>query len=61
MNELGYQEGEIRSFGNQEVVIYLWNEGMKTNQLLFVPADKANRLFIGDDLRAYPLYINDNG
>lgn len=61
MNELGYQEGEIRGFGSQEVVMYLWEDGVKTNQLLFIPANQVNRLFICEDSREYPLYINDDG
>lgn len=60
MNELGYQEGELRGFMDKEIILYTWPDGGH-DRLYFVPAEMVNRTVTGKSGEEYPLYINRNG
>lgn len=60
MNELGYQEGELRGFMDREIILYTW-PGSGSDTLYFVPAEMVNRTVTGKSGVEYPLYINRNG
>ena len=58
MNELGYGEGEIRGFRGKEIIMY--TEACDGDVLLFIPADRVNRVY-EEDGKQYPLYVNREG
>lgn len=58
MYELGCPVGEVRGLKDKELIIYTDNSG---EWLYFIPADKANEVFVCEDGREYPVYINEEG
>ena len=58
MNELGCPVGEVRGLKDKELIMYADNSG---EWLYFIPADKVNEVFVCEDGREYPIYINEEG
>lgn len=59
MNELGYQEGELRGYCGDDILMYTRNNTGDT--IYFIPKSMTNTTIVGENGQEYRVYVNKDG